>query len=619
MDRCKICHAEVKDKSEYCLNCKELGLDDQYLNTLSASMESLHSNKDITTTEEAEDYLTKNYSIFDMESESITDNKELQYLLNQTVLDEHDNTEYSVKKIQRETDITELHEEIDINEQQEIDIKEQQEIELEDQQEIELKDQQEIELEGQDDASLVNDVANLSLSELVTTKEENLQEKEKLNISDSLENKITSNYYKEAEGEFVVGSTPDFDGNQDILDLLNEINRTPEDDSQGDYASDVLSIDDFMDNEESGEDPLLSLYGDSDDLLNPSVKDIGGIYQDALGGISSLEDVGIDEDLLKLIPDVPNQEEVQSKEIENLETNRKKNKNKEKNPTGRKKNVFARVFGNVKEELTEEEKEQLKQNVIEESKKKETETREAEKEKEATKAKKKADKLAAKKKAKDDAIKAKQAKVERAKAKKEEKEQLSKEVQELIDEIDENEGRINRIGASFVFALFASIALFVVIGTNVYSYAINIQNATKNFGMQRYNDAYNEVYGLEIRDEDIEIYDKIMTVMFVNKQLNSYNNYSAIGMYPEALDSLLKGLERYDKYYALAMKLGIQTDLDYVRNQIVKELDNIFYLSVEEAYNIINSPTQLDYSVAVYNVVLEHLDDKLVQKTENDK
>ena len=209
--------------------------------------------------------------------------------------------------------------------------------------------------------------------------------------------------------------------------------------------------------------------------------------------------------------------------------------------------------------------------------------------------------------------------MERAKAKKEEKERLSKEVQELIDEIDENEGRINRIGASFVFALFASIALFVVIGTNVYSYAINIQNATKNFGMQRYNDAYNEVYGLEIRDEDIEIYDKIMTVMFVNKQLNSYNNYSAIGMYPEALDSLLKGLERYDKYYALAMKLGIQTDLDYVRNQIVKELDNIFYLSVEEAYNIINSPTQLDYSVAVYNVVLEHLDDKLVQKTENDK
>ncbi len=605
MDRCKICHAEVKDNSEYCLNCKELGLDDQYLNTLSASMESLHSNKDITTTEEAEDYLTKNYSIFDMESESITDNKELKDLLNQTVLDERDNIEDSVKKIQRETDITELQQEIDIEERQEIDIKE----------------QQEIELEGQDDASLENDVANLSFSELVTTKEDNLQEKEMLNISDSLENKITSNYYKEAEGEFVVGSTPDFDGNQDILDLLNEINRTPEDDSQEDYASDVLSIDDFMDNEESGEDPLLSLYGDSDDLLNPSVKDIGGIYQDALGGISSLEDVGIDEDLLKLIPDVPNQEEVQSKEIENLETNIKKNKkkNKEKNPTGRKKNIFARVFGNIKEELTEEEKEQLKQNVVEESKKKETETREAEKEKEATKAKKKADKLAAKKKAKDDAIKAKQAKVERAKAKKEEKERLSKEVQELIDEIDENEGRINRIGASFVFALFASIALFVVIGTNVYSYAINIQNATKNFGMQRYNDAYNEVYGLEIRDEDIEIYDKIMTVMFVNKQLNSYNNYSAIGMYPEALDSLLKGLERYDKYYALAMKLGIQTDLDYVRNQIVKELDNIFYLSVEEAYNIINSPTQLDYSVAVYNVVLEHLDDKLVQKTENDK
>lgn len=611
----------MKDNSEYCLNCKELGLDHSYFNTLSESMEALHNSEDITGMDE--NYIPEDYSIFQTESEDLTNNKELQSMLNHKVFEEQEILKYSSNndEIENETmnpnfiQDTKVENELIQSEDKFLLIEEQDAINST-KQKTDFTLEQELE-EDEFDDSVENLIANLSLSEIAATTEEDISEREKMNLSDTLNDNFDNNNYKQAEGEFEVGSTPDFDGNQDILDLLNEINRTPEDNSQEDYASDVLSIDDFMDDEESKVDPMLSLYSESDDLLNSSVNDIGGIYQDALGGISDLEDVGIDEELLKLIPDMPNQDDVQPKEIENLEVKSKKSKKSEKVKNSRKKkNLFARAFGNVKEEYSEEEKEQLKQDIINDAKEKDAKAQELEKEKKATKAKKDADKLAAKKKAKDDSIKAKQAKVEKAKVKKEEKERLSKEVQELIDEIDENEGRINRIGASFVFALFASIALFVVIGTNVYTYVVNIQNATKNFDMQRYNEAYNQVYGLDIRDADIEIYDKIMTVMFVNKQLNSYNNYSAIDMYPQALDSLLKGLERYDKYYDLATKLDIQTDLDYVRDRIISELSSKFYLSVDEAYNIINSPTQLDYSMAVYNVIFEKLDNKLVRKSE---
>ena len=127
------------------------------------------------------------------------------------------------------------------------------------------------------------------------------------------------------------------------------------------------------------------------------------------------------------------------------------------------------------------------------------------------------------------------------------------------------------------------------------------------FNRQKYTQAYNEVYGIELKDEDIELYDKIMTVMFVNKQLNSYNNYYHMRKYPEALDSLLKGLQRYDKYVELATLLGIKTDLDYVRNQIIAELYNVFSLTEEDAMNILNSESQAKYSIAVYDVVLENI------------
>ena len=98
-----------------------------------------------------------------------------------------------------------------------------------------------------------------------------------------------------------------------------------------------------------------------------------------------------------------------------------------------------------------------------------------------------------------------------------------------------------------------------------------------------------------------------MTVMFVNKQLNSYNNYYALKKYPEALDSLLKGLSRYDKYIELATMLGIESDLDYVRAQILAELNNVFDLTEKEAAQILQYESMEDYSLSVYDVVLEKM------------
>ena len=77
--------------------------------------------------------------------------------------------------------------------------------------------------------------------------------------------------------------------------------------------------------------------------------------------------------------------------------------------------------------------------------------------------------------------------------------------------------------------------------------------------------------------------DKIMTVMFVNKQLNSYNSYIRLENYEAALHSLLKGLQRYGAYYEQAIPLGVDKDMDFVRTQILKELKKTFDVSEDEA------------------------------------
>ncbi len=375
------------------------------------------------------------------------------------------------------------------------------------------------------------------------------------------------------------------DNDRDILDLINEISNSEE----LPPIEDVTNYGDQLGND----------YRTEQELERKSNTDIGDVFSDALSAVSSLQDIEdisvVSDDLMGMIPDIGNNDTPPAKE----------NKEKQSPQKSKKKKVafFSRIFGNIKEERTEEEREQLVQKAIEEKEKKEAEKKAKEQEEKEKKELTKAAKAENAQKAKEENKKKKQEKEKKAKEKKEAKDRRSREIQELIDEIDENDGKINKVGAGIIFAFFAALAVLIVVGTSMYTYSLAIKHAKDNFEIQHYNEAYKNVYGIEIKDEDIEIYDKIMTVMFVNKQLNSYENYYNMKRYPEALDSLLKGLERYDKYYSLAGLLGIESDLDYVRSEILEKLNMTFDVSEEEANVLLSYDDQIKYSEAIYELL----------------
>lgn len=276
-------------------------------------------------------------------------------------------------------------------------------------------------------------------------------------------------------------------------------------------------------------------------------------------------------------------------------------------PKKQKKSFFKSIFGNVpidpskiKPEPTEEEIKEAKQKKAED-KKQAAELKKAEKQE-----KKEAAKLEKEQKAQEKAL-AKEAK----KAKKLEA------AKQILEEVQET--RINRVGATIVFVFFAICAVGIAFGGKLFSYSVSIDNAEKSFNLalnndvRYYNDAYEQIYGLDVKPEDQELNDKIMTVMFVNKELNSYNSHMRMEDYESALHSLLKGIYRYGKYYETAIPLGIDRDLDFVRTQILTELENTFHISEDEAEVLRNQLEQAmtseeaskEYSLTIYEIVKE--------------
>ena len=213
---------------------------------------------------------------------------------------------------------------------------------------------------------------------------------------------------------------------------------------------------------------------------------------------------------------------------------------------------------------------------------------------------------------------------QKALAKEEKKAKKLEEAKQILEDMKET--RINRVGATIVFVFFAVCTIILLSGSEIFGYTISIHSAETNFNnaynnnVKYYTDAYNDIYGLDIRPEDQMLSDKIMTVMFVNKELNSYNSYMRMNDYQAALHSLLLGLYRYGKYYEQAIPLGIDRDMDYVRTQILKVLETTFHVSEDEAELLrsmleaagaggmntsIHADAAREYNLALYEIVTE--------------
>lgn len=354
----------------------------------------------------------------------------------------------------------------------------------------------------------------------------------------------------------------------------------------GDFA-DLFGSSDFTQDEtpvqtEQEKDASLSDFAD---LFGSSDGEFGGLFE--FGAEPEVLDDGDEpeEDVLSAMAAAS----AKTPEAQSEEAPAKDEKNK-KQPRGLAA-LYHKLFDNVKVDPSKIKPEPTKEEIEAKKKAKKEEKERAKEEKEA---------LVAEKKEQE-----KQVKLEKQRAAKEAKaEKKARKLEEaklMLEELEKT--RINRAGASIVFIFFAMIAVVIIVGTSIFSYSLSIKNAEIEFERDEYTLAYNEIYGLEIKDEDIMLYDRIMTVMYVQKQLNSYYNHYQMGDKPKALDSLLKGLQRYEKYIELAVKLDVDSDLDGVRKEILKEINATFSLTEQEAMEIIQSDSQAEYSKKVYDAV----------------
>ena len=231
----------------------------------------------------------------------------------------------------------------------------------------------------------------------------------------------------------------------------------------------------------------------------------------------------------------------------------------------KKKSLMTILFGEPDED---DELEAIEQKKAEKKAKKEA-ARLAKEEKKAAAKEEKAAKTGDKKKAQEEKKKVRA--VKKAKQK-EEEEKNAEPVKPL-----------NKPAVVFIFTLFLGGTFLFYLGMNNFNYTLAIQKATDYFDNQKYHKAYDEIKGVEVKEKDQDLKDRIYTVMYVERLYEAYQNNIELDRQKKALDSLLRGVDKYYEYYDEAQKLGIVDDLNYSFAQVQTALQDHYGITVEQA------------------------------------
>ncbi len=157
-----------------------------------------------------------------------------------------------------------------------------------------------------------------------------------------------------------------------------------------------------------------------------------------------------------------------------------------------------------------------------------------------------------------------------------------------------------RVRATFILCL--SILAGIVIITLVFTKVHNLQEARDAYENQDYQTTYEDLYGLELKGDDADIFVKSQIMLMLDRKLRSYQNYKKLGMEDKAVDALIEGVSMYPDLLIQAESYGVVPQVEYTYSQLLDALAG-YGLSEDDAKEIAAYDSKVKYTKRIDSIV----------------
>ncbi len=201
--------------------------------------------------------------------------------------------------------------------------------------------------------------------------------------------------------------------------------------------------------------------------------------------------------------------------------------------------------------------------------------------------------------------KEKKKKEKKEKPKKEKKPKPKKEKKPKPPKEPDNSPPLPKKPVFLTFLMAGSLLGLILLGTNLMGYRNQMANAEEAYAAQSYSKAFAYVSGIEVKEEDLELYNKYHIMALVSSEYEAYETFMQAEFYDMALDCLVRTIGRYEKYKADAELYGCLEELNALALEAENALLTTFYVTREQAVTYYNYQYRQDYSIQLQKVLRE--------------
>lgn len=169
----------------------------------------------------------------------------------------------------------------------------------------------------------------------------------------------------------------------------------------------------------------------------------------------------------------------------------------------------------------------------------------------------------------------------------------------------DNTPPLPKVPVLLIFIMAFSMFALVMLGTNLNSYTMQMNQAKELFGKGDYANAFASINGSEIKKADEQLYNQLMVLSSVEGEYNNYTVFLKNGKMDMALDSIICAAGRIEMNQENATEWECTEELDKQKEKIAKELSDQFGMSYDEAIGIYDSKSREIYSQAILEKLQE--------------
>ncbi len=167
----------------------------------------------------------------------------------------------------------------------------------------------------------------------------------------------------------------------------------------------------------------------------------------------------------------------------------------------------------------------------------------------------------------------------------------------------DNTPPLPKVPVILVFVMAASILVLVLAGTHLVGYSNSFSDADQAFAEGRYSDAFQAVAGEKVKEKDTDTYEKYRITAMVYAEYEAYESMMNAKVYDMALDSLIRTVQRYDRYLQDAETYGCRGEFDKIASAAETALQQDFGLTAEDARAMYALSDKETYSREIYKVL----------------